>query len=869
MNLHYKILPCLLVGTAILWAQPEAVAQQSASAKAALEEIIVTARRREEKLMTLPFSVQAITADAMAAQGILNVQEAADYIPNVNLTQNGRANHTVVIVRGIGGSSPDPSTIYGSALYIDGHYVPGRQSGFSSTLDIERIEVLRGPQGTLFGKNVTGGLVNIITARPKDEFESSVTVRFAEDGQQDIRGMINVPFSEKLIGRLAIAKETMDGYYYNRHLDKTVGATDVTAINAALRFKPTDNWVFDLSYNRQDRQDDQNPRQCNPFDGSASRFAGGINGQIEPGLGDLFIAACADDSASGNVYVTSSDHVGFSDTLVESSFISGEWTSDGAFGPLQGASLKLKASVQETDYDHYYDRDSTFYDIGEMGVATWSAGCADKCGQDMYTRGFEAIFEAQVNDKLHFTVGANSFFENSTNGDGDCRDRFLAAGAGDLDPDNPSVTGPAGGQVPNPLNPDLTNGVDCSDIPSGLIVAPHVGGSNPFIIQNEGRTDSIGVFAHITYAFNDNWTLDVGSRWTEDERKWWNFEGAINNCDSDTPQSARALGVTSGPEEICTFGYTPTFQSVVLDGLFNNLEGTWDDVTSSISLSRNLAGGDVIDDGMVYFLISEGFLSGGFNTEINVNLLTLAGGGDDVLFYGPESMTNYEIGFKGTLFDGRLKIAADVFYMDYQDKQENIEIANAGGLFGPDDGNAAVTSNVASVDISGIELELRATPWEGGFISVDYGYLKNEYSSFQYPDPENPGSVVDLEGDVIADLIPKWTLNIGIEHQFTLGNGATITPRANFYSEPAYDFSPTTLGAEASLCEQDAYTKVNVRASYVPAEGSWKATVFGNNITDEEIYTNCGAGGGGYGTFHYHHERPATWGAEFTYNWGG
>ena len=172
-----------------------------------MDEITVSARRRTERLLDQPMSISAMTAEQMEVLGIVRVDEVSRYVPNVVLTTDDRANNTRVVIRGIGGGFPDPVFVFGSGMYIDGHYVPTSLGGYMSTVDIERIELLRGPQGTLFGKNVTGGLVNIISTKPQPEFDSSVLVRLAEDGQEDIRGMINVPFSDTVYGRFSAASD--------------------------------------------------------------------------------------------------------------------------------------------------------------------------------------------------------------------------------------------------------------------------------------------------------------------------------------------------------------------------------------------------------------------------------------------------------------------------------------------------------------------------------------------------------------------------------------------------------------------------------------------------------------------------------------
>ena len=111
------------------------------------------------------------------------------------------------------------------------------------------------------------------------------------------------------------------------------------------------------------------------------------------------------------------------------------------------------------------------------------------------------------------------------------------------------------------------------------------------------------------------------------------------------------------------------------------------------------------------------------------------------------------------------------------------------------------------------------------------------------------------------------TVNVSVEHQFNLGNGATLTPRINMYSSGDIDYRATTKGAPLSImCGQKAYTKVGARVTYVPAGANWRASLFGNNITDEKILETCQAS---RGVYRYRHERPAYWGLEFTADWGG
>ena len=242
----------------------EASAQNAASA--ILEEVVVTARRREESLEDLPLSVVAISADAMQAQGIYNTEQIGEFAANVTLASSDRMNHSRIFIRGIGGGFPNPIAVFGTGMYIDGHYLPGSLANYMSTVDIERVEVLRGPQGTLFGKNVTGGAINIISAKPGPEFESSITARVGDFGQQDIRGMLNVPINDNLYFRGSISSEEMDGYWDNIFLGKDgTDYRDSKNFRGALRWLPNDNWTVDVAYQTGRDRNGQLGRQCKPL----------------------------------------------------------------------------------------------------------------------------------------------------------------------------------------------------------------------------------------------------------------------------------------------------------------------------------------------------------------------------------------------------------------------------------------------------------------------------------------------------------------------------------------------------------------------------------------------------------------------------
>jgi iron complex outermembrane receptor protein len=378
------------------------------------------------------------------------------------------------------------------------------------------------------------------------------------------------------------------------------------------------------------------------------------------------------------------------------------------------------------------------------------------------------------------------------------------------------------------------------------------GGPQNSMQQTNLYSDSKAVFSHLTYALNDDWDLELGVRWTEDDRRF-------NIIEFDSPE------VCDFDAGWCMSQPVLNDQNVNVNGFVNELSAVFDDVTPMVSLTRNLATGDRLDSGLVYFRIAEGFLTGAFNDEINLGQNPQL---EPLVTYGPEHVMNYEVGFKGTFGGGRYRLHADVFWMDYTDKQESINIDNFDGRFGPDP-SIELVQNAGTVDIYGFEVELRASPWDGGFVTVDAGYLINEYSEFLSANPENPSETLDLSQTEIDDRTPAWQLNATIGHTFELANGASLTPQVGIYAQGGYEWlagSGITTDDPHSYCYQDSYSKFRTRITYVPAVGSWEASLFGYNITDERYYDECDTGRAG--VFDYRYGAPDQWGLEFIARWG-
>ena len=192
---------------------------QESGIGALMEEIKVTARKREEGLQDTPIAVSVFSGESLEARGVQRIDEIAGLTPNMSFdninTNGGGGNSAAVYLRGVGQRDFLPSADPGVGIYVDGVYHARSIGSVLDIIDIDRIEVLRGPQGTLFGRNTTGGAIAIHTQKPHEEFEGKVRVRVGIDDRIDVLGKVNVPLSDNLYMNATVAKFDQDGFVVN------------------------------------------------------------------------------------------------------------------------------------------------------------------------------------------------------------------------------------------------------------------------------------------------------------------------------------------------------------------------------------------------------------------------------------------------------------------------------------------------------------------------------------------------------------------------------------------------------------------------------------------------------------------------------
>ncbi len=224
----------------------------------ALEEIVVTAERRELNLQEVPASATVLTADALARQGIDNVIEIQQVAPAVAINTYNRS--TFINIRGVGIAQSAPTSNPGVAFYIDGNFIPHEHFVAHSFYDIESIEVLRGPQGTLTGQNSTGGAVYVRTPTPSfDSVSGYVDVTAADYDWHRAAGAVNIPMGDVVAVRLAAVYDEKDSFTKNIGPSPSEpGASEFKGARASVRIKPSDGITFDLKYEYFDLASDYN-----------------------------------------------------------------------------------------------------------------------------------------------------------------------------------------------------------------------------------------------------------------------------------------------------------------------------------------------------------------------------------------------------------------------------------------------------------------------------------------------------------------------------------------------------------------------------------------------------------------------------------
>ena len=570
-----------------------------------IEEIVVTARRREETLQTVPIPVTALSSDDMRGRAIQDMTDLSRVTPNLQFDSAGNnRNAALVFLRGIGQVNWGPTQDPKIGTYLDGVYLGRPLGGVFDLVDVERVEVLRGPQGTLFGRNTTAGLVHVITKKPGPEFDAEVIAGAGNDGQLKFGGMLNIPISDTLFSRFSLQHQEADGYVKNTGAGKDWNNENSQIARGSLLWEPSDRFDARLTADYQRVRERASLGTCQwtgPEDGMDSAAEGGF-----PFFAWIFgVYDEVKDTCNGTI---EPDVSGDNDPDDESEIDA--WGLNLTFNwDLGFATLTSISSYGETDdfngsWGFGSDNVGTASYLEVLGVDTNNS---DQWSQELRLTG------VALNDSLDWTAGVYAFSE-----------------------DTESV-----GSIPVFRN---VAAPDCADVPQFCFPSPIPGfdtlGDFALFVQLTGSRDQVldatnsswALFSEVTYHFLEDFSLTAGVRYTEDERDF-------------TRSQVLSAGIPDFTL-VCPGGSPPQ------GGTTCKQTESFDEWTPRFILSYQWT-----DDVMIYGGWSKGYSSGGFNSDVRMRP------------YEPEISKNWEAGVKSQWWDNRLTFNLTGFFNEYEEQQ--------------------------------------------------------------------------------------------------------------------------------------------------------------------------------------------------------
>lgn len=729
--------------------------------------IVVTAQRQAQSLQEVPIAVSAFSAEALESQQIENASDLQLTLPNVSFTK-GNFTSSSFTIRGIGDLCVGVACDSATAIHVNGSPLFGTRLFETEYFDLERIEVLRGPQGTLFGRNATSGVVNLVTAKPDmSGFAGKAELEYGNFDSIKAKGMINVPIGESIAARVAGFYLKRDGYTTNLFNGQDIDDREMYAVRGSLRFEPGPDTTIDLMgyyFREKDSRMRIQKQQCQrdptgilgclnnrrDFDkvNSNSTFTGvlgsseflalnGISGSL--GLNSLY----GPDAYANFVESTDVREVS---TQFTPEYFADELQLQGSIDQSFGAiNVGVTGIYQESRVDSRQDYNNG---VGEIPNAATAFGTLNALAGGLLGPGtgvyFQPIVDALfsgsdlcVSDTRLDNRGAFEGFRVCTP-DGTQFDRSNSDNSAwsvetlissDFDgPFNFLLGGiyaesklTENSYFVNAFAIDYITGVLGTFTALGNGLPPSYLATSFFRNNTDGfKLESYGIFGEAYVDFSDELSLTVGLRYNDDKkavRARSTLASFLNPFSNDgDPFSSPFVG---------SFDADP---GVAGNQLFQERQVGFNEVTGRAVLNYQFT-----PDNLVYASYSRGYKSGGINPPLQP------------IFAVPDSfeselISSFEIGSKNSFANGALQLNATAFYYDYKDLQLSRIIARTS------------VNDTIDARVWGIELESVISPSPEWLINMNFSYLNAEVSGDEFfSNPRDPGGG-DANAVIIKDI---------------------------------------------------------------------------------------------------------------------
>lgn len=787
-----------------------------------IEEIVVTARKRAENLQDVPAAVSAFEAEELRNRGIDSLEEVGRLTPNVVMTEtNGLiAGALLVFIRGIGN---DPGFDQGIGVYVDDVYLNRPSGSLLDVYDVERIEVLKGPQGNLYGRNTIGGAIKYVSREPSDETRMHVEAKVGTDSLRKIRAGISGPLSQGSIwGSVAVSKTGHEGYQTNAYNDDQYASPDMLSARGTLVMQVTDSirlkLVADLM---RDRSKPYVPnRVAVNLAGPAGLGTFGslltAANQFYPGAAFLAPGQMLDTRLPSDIDTVNTAFLegGFDEYFLDTNGLSliANWDINDAW------SVRSITAVREMDRAAPFDFDGS----DQVYINTL---------QEWDTEDFSQ--ELQVNFTSNNINAVFGFYYL----EGEFLSRSLTTQTALL-----------------------------------RLLTTHVKDTH----SDERPLESTSFYANVDWDFAENWQLSLGGRLTTDKKEivqvadieLTNHVGACLNLPglACNPAAGLYVPVVLSPLGAQIVPTLPFFQfflphmdedgNIVGPGNAPSVvtypenkvgKDEWDEFTPSAKLSYKLS-----EDTLFYVGASTGFKSGGF---------TYTGRDYIAPTYDPEFVTTYSVGVKTTLLDGTLRLNFEAFLNEYEDKQFTVVALDSVST-----SLVQVNDNVGEAESTGAEIELLwLPPVEGLALNLNLGILDVEINQLIDEFPPNSGVLANVASHHALGYAPEFTAQARVQYTTSLGNIGSLTLGLDAdYQDEMYTDSPIDISSSfLSQAGSQARTIANAFVTLHSNDGRWRVSLEGKNLSDKRVLQNTFNVSnfimGGY-------SRGRTWGLTFAYD---
>jgi iron complex outermembrane recepter protein len=689
-----------------------------------IEEVVVIAKKRQQNIQDVGASITAFTAEQIELLGFDEVGDVAAQSPNVNVSiPGGAGSNPSISIRGIGLSDFSDSNEGPVSMYIDDVYLGSLAAQTAKIFDVEHIEVLRGPQGTLYGRNTTGGLIHYVTKKPTEVLDGYVELTYGSWGRKKLEAAAGGPLSKVVRGRVSVFHDENDGTQRDRGTGVSGNVVDITAARAHLDIDIVDGLLMSINIH------------TGKVDNKAQLFK-------HRGLLDANGSPCSEAAVIDRRCV---DVFGFRDPQNDPRSV---LTAGVGQTPLSidtdGGAIKLLWSRGHWDVLSI----TAYEEVDKLLMDTTSPGLAgDLSATALLLHPSFLADNSQVSEELRFSYRSNE------------------------------INGLVGFYY---FDDEKVGGIKITDTPSSSLPGVPAGGLTQRGTFDQ-TTKAVATFSHIDWSITQYWLLELGIRYSYEEKSLHNDIDPGN-----------------------VFGSPP----FIFVDEFDTENISWN-VGLEWQQSENV---------LIFSNIARGFKSGGWNSG------GLIADPVELTPFDEETVTAYELGVKNVFLDGRMFLNATVFYYDYDDFQAFTQSDNAGLP-------VSRLQNAGNATVKGGELEISINVANTIEAQLGLGYVDTQTKDFLSFGGVVAGEpiVVDLSGNELT-LAPNFTANGLLRAHMPLLAGEVSAQLSVTYSD-SYFFDSNNDPLQAS----GEFTLLNFRVTWVGGrEDSIEIAAYINNLSNED-----------------------------------